>query len=171
MIVQGRQPVQVSPPVNIPPGQYSAGMARIGLGESAGDVLAASAFAGAPPATSTGGAGSGLARHPSSPGRSGQSRLHARRSGISNGLGECWSPQTRETAMTMTGAERARALRDRRRRGLRKLSVEVTRGRSAGDRLARLRGCSLVRPDALGRGRCSVLTLVVARSLIGNSGL
>ena len=33
------------------------------------------------------------------------------------------------------------------------------RGRSAGDRPARLRGCSPVRPDALGRGRHSVLTL------------
>jgi hypothetical protein len=27
---------------------------------------------------------------------------HARRSGISNGLGECWSPQTRETTVTVT---------------------------------------------------------------------
>jgi hypothetical protein len=59
---------------------------------------------------------------------------------------------TREAAMTMTGAERARALRDRRRRGLRKLSVENPRGRSAGDRLAWVRGCSLV-PASRGRHR------------------
>ena len=46
MIVQGRQPVQVNPPV-------TAGMARIGLGESASGVLAASAPSEPPPATST----------------------------------------------------------------------------------------------------------------------
>jgi hypothetical protein len=27
---------------------------------------------------------------------------HVRRSGISNGSGECWSPQTRETTVTVT---------------------------------------------------------------------